>query len=255
MPSAYFRFYAELNDFLPRARQQTTFAHAFQGRVAVKDMIEALGVPHPEVDLIIVNGVSVDFAYLVQAADQISVYPVFETFDIAPLQHLRPQPLRQPRFVLDTHLGTLARYLRLLGFDTLYRNDYPDAELARISAEEQRIVLTKDRGVLKRGQVTHGYCVRAAQPRQQVREVLAHLHLADAVKPFSRCLRCNGTLQPVDRAAIADRLPAEAGTDYTEFYLCQTCRQLYWPGSHYAAMTQLVASFLAEAGPTPGDSP
>src|SRR3989338_9144205 len=116
MSRAHFRFYEELNDFLPPERRKTTFTREFRNRASVKDMIEALGVPHTEVDLILVNGASVDFSYLVQDGDRISVYPMFESFDIRPLVHLRPRPLREPKFVLDTHLGKLAVYLRLLGF-------------------------------------------------------------------------------------------------------------------------------------------
>ena len=130
MKRAHFRFYAELNDFLPRARRQTAFACRFQGRVSIKHMIEALGVPHPEVDLVLVNGQSVDFSHLVQDGDRISVFPVFESLAITPLVRLRPQPLREPTFVLDTHLGRLAAHLRMLGFDTLYWNDSADEELA-----------------------------------------------------------------------------------------------------------------------------
>src|SRR3990167_7796238 len=136
---AHFRFYAELNDFLPSERRQVTFARSFEGRASVKDMIGSLGVPHTEVEVILVNDSPVDFSYIVQDGDRISVYPIFESFDISPLVLLRPRPLREPKFVLDTHLGKLAAYLRILGFDTLYRNDYPDEELARVSAEEKRI--------------------------------------------------------------------------------------------------------------------
>src|SRR5262249_31383318 len=156
MNRACFRFYAELNDFLPPGRRGVTFTYSFEGSPSIKDLIEALGVPHTEVDLILVNGESVDFAYRVREGDRISVYPVFESLDITPLLRVRPRPLRETRFVLDTHLGRLAAYLRLLGFDTLYRNDAGDDELARISSGEGRILLTRDRGLLKRSQVTHG---------------------------------------------------------------------------------------------------
>jgi hypothetical protein len=157
---AWFRFYAELNDFLPPARRMTAFEHPFLDAAPVKDMIESFGVPHTEIDLILANGASVDFAYLVQDGDHISVYPVFEALDITPVLRLRPQPLRESRFVLDAHLGRLAGYLRMAGFDTLYRNDFTDPELAYISHDEHRILLTRDIGLLKRSMVTHGYFVR-----------------------------------------------------------------------------------------------
>jgi len=245
MPHAVFRFYAELNDFLPPIRRQAEFTHAFQVRVSIKDMIESLGVPHTEVDLILANGAAVDFDYLVRDADRISVYPVFEALDIAPLARLRPRPLRETRFVLDTHLGRLATYLRLLGFDTLYRNDYDDEELARLSADEKRILLTKDRGLLKRRVVTHGYCVRSPDPRQQVKEILERFDLYGSVSPFSRCLRCNGLLAPVEKQVIAHRLPAHTRENHDEFYRCQACDRLFWPGSHYDALKNFVTDVLS----------
>src|SRR2546421_13022901 len=171
MSVAYFRFYAELNDFLAPARRMLTFAHSFRGRVSIKDMIEALGVPHTEVDLILVNGVSVDFSYLVRSADRVSVYPVFESLDITPVLRVRPHPLRETRFVLDIHLGKLARYLRLLGFDSLYRNDYDDHTIVALAHEEQRIILTRDTGLLKHSAVTHGHWLRATDARRQIPEV------------------------------------------------------------------------------------
>lgn len=237
---AVFRFYAELNDFLPAPKKQTTFTHTFAGRVSIKDMIESLGVPHTEVDLILVNGRSVDFSYLVRSDDRISVYPVFESIDIAPLVRVRPQPLREPRFVLDTHLGQLATYLRMLGFDTLYQNDQSDEELARLSSQEERILLTRDRGLLKRSTVTHGYCVRETSPRRQLVEVLRRFDLFDSTTPFRRCMRCNGLLQPVSKKAIRNRLPPRTQQYYDEFRLCQDCDQIYWKGSHYRRMQQFI---------------
>jgi uncharacterized protein with PIN domain len=241
MKQVWFRFYAELNDFLPAVKRQVAFAHAFEGRVSIKHLIEALGVPHPEVELVLVNGRSVDFSYLVQDGDRISVYPVFESMDITPLVRVRPEPLREPRFVLDTHLGRLAAYLRMLGFDTVYRNDYADEELARISSQEGRILLTRDRGLLKRSEVTHGYCVRGTNPRQQMVEVLRRFDLFQAVKPFSRCMRCNGALEDVPKEAIVDRLPPLTQEYYDEFCVCSRCNRIYWQGSHYERMEKLVA--------------
>ena len=172
MNRASFRFYAELYDFLPPGRRHIPFEHAFNGNPAIKDTIESLGVPHTEIDLILVNGESVDFSHPLQAGDRISVYPIFESIDIAPVLRVRPKPLRVPRFVLDTHLGRLAAYLRMLGFDALYRNDFDDDLLAELSRDENRILLTRDRALLKRSMVTHGYWMRETSPRQQLMEVL-----------------------------------------------------------------------------------
>jgi uncharacterized protein len=243
MPTAHFRFYAELNDFLPPERRQTWFAQAFQGRVSIKHMVEDLGVPHTEVDVIRVNDRSVDFSYGVLDGDRIGVYPLSETPDLTPLIRLRPHPPRQVRFVLDIHLGKLATYLRLLGFDTLYQNDFADETLARLGADESRIVLTRDRGVLKRSLVIHGYCVRAADPKAQVKEVLERFDLAGSLAPFTRCLRCNGLLAPVDKAAILDQLPRRTREFYEDFYQCAGCKQVYWPGSHVEHMQDIVAGF------------
>ncbi|MBC7225389.1 MAG: Mut7-C ubiquitin/RNAse domain-containing protein, partial [Anaerolineae bacterium] len=240
MPWVRCRFYAELNDFLPPSRRQVTFAHEVKGRAAVKDVIESLGVPHTEVDLILVNGESVDFGYLVQEGDRIAVYPVFESIDITPILRVRPRPLREPRFVVDGHLGRLAAYLRMLGFDTLYRNDYADAELARLSAEEGRILLTRDRGLLKRGQVTHGYCLRHTVPREQAVEVLRRFDLGGAVQPFRRCLRCNGLLEGVAREDVWDLLPPHVRAAHEEFRRCAQCGRVYWKGSHYRRMHRRV---------------
>lgn len=247
MAQATFRFYAELNDFLPPSRRQVSFAHHFNGRVSVKDMIESLGAPHTEVDLILVNGESVDFHYLVQDGDRISVYPVFESFDITPLLRVRSRPLRQPRFVLDVHLGRLAAYLRLLGFDALYSSDCDDATLAALSRDEHRTLLTRDRGLLKRRQVTHGYCVRTTNPREQVREVLRRFDLFRSVAPFSRCIRCNGALEPVAKQVVEDRLPPHVRQQYDEFRICKACGQVYWRGSHYDRLRALIACWLQDS--------
>jgi uncharacterized protein with PIN domain len=241
---AYFRFYAELNDLLPPNRRQVGFAHHFKERGSIKDVIEALGVPHTEVDLILVNGESVAFSYLVQDGDRISVYPLFTSIDINSVSHVRPLPLCQTRFVLDVHLGKLATYLRLLGFDTLYRNDYQDEELAYLSSSDGRILLTKDRGLLKRSMVMHGYLVRESDPWLQLFEVLRRFELFGASAPFQRCLRCNGLLQPVRKKLISDRLLPKTRQYYDEFCVCQVCSQIYWKGPHYERMQQFINRVL-----------
>jgi uncharacterized protein with PIN domain/sulfur carrier protein ThiS len=240
------RFYAELNDFLPPALRGVDIDHELDRRASIKDMIEAFGVPHTEVEVILVNGRPVDFSYIVQDGDRISVYPVFESVDITPLLRLRPAPLRKPKFILDSNLGRLARYLRLLGLDCLYRNDYRDAEVARIASEQQRTVLTRDRTLLQRRIITHGYFVRAQQPREQVREVLTRFDLYRQVAPFSRCTRCNGELQDVDKQAISARLEPKTRRYYDDFRICSECGQVFWQGSHHARMQQLVAALLSQ---------
>jgi len=244
MVQALFRFYGNLNDFLPPARQGRLFDHPFSGRASVKDMIESLGVPHPEVDLILANSEPVDFTYIVQPGDRISVYPFFESIDISSLTRVRPAPLAPARFVLDTHLGRLAGYLRLLGFDTRYRTDFRDAELAHIASTEARILLTRDRGLLKRSIVRHGYCVRETNPRRQVLEIVRRFDLFAAIKPFRRCIRCNGLISPVAKEAISHRLEADTRRYYDAFFICQSCDQIYWRGTHYERLRAFVAGIL-----------
>ena len=240
MPHAFFRFYDSLNDFLLPKRQQTEFHHWLKDRGSVKDTIEGLGVPHPEVDLILVNGESVGFDYLVQEGDRVSVYPQFTGLDVAPVSQVQPPPLSAHRFVLDVHLGKLAAYLRILGFDTLYRNDYDDDELAAISSQENRILLTQDRGLLKRSIVTYGYAVRSPYPEEQIVEVLERFQLREAIAPLQRCPRCNGELRWVPKSQVADQIPYYTRLTYDEFAQCQSCQQIYWKGAHYGRIQALI---------------
>lgn len=248
MNCGIFRFYAELNDFLPASRRQRAFEHSFNGAPAVKDTIEALGVPHTEVDLILVDGAPVGFDHLLQDGDRVSVYPPFVTLDLGDIQRLQPENLRSARFVLDIHLGKLAGYLRMLGVDALYRNDYADETLAEISMRETRVLLTRDRGLLKRSAVTYGYCVRSTRPREQLVEVVRRYDLQREAQPFSRCIRCNGLLLSVAKEAIVDDLPPTARRVYHVFRRCRDCGQIYWRGSHFGRMQRFVEGVLEDAG-------
>ncbi len=248
MLTATFRFYEELNNFLPGARRKVDFVYRFDRKASIKDCIESMGVPHTEVDLILVNGVSVDFSYILTHQDRVSVYPVFELLDITEVTHLRPQPLRDPRFVVDVNLGRLARYLRLLGFDTLYRNDYVDLDLVEISSGQGRILLTRDRNLLKYAAITHGCFVHNTDPLQQVEEVILRLDLANSATPFRRCTRCNGVLQSVEKGEVEDRLPPLTRKYYQVFWQCGDCGQIYWKGAHYGRMLELVGGLLVQSG-------
>lgn len=255
MRRASFRFYAELNDFLPPARRGVAFAHDFRGSPSVKDVIESLGVPHAEVDLVLADGEPVDFGWRVPDGARVSVYPVFESLDIGPLTRVRPAPLRRTRFVLDGHLGRLARYLRMAGLDTLWRADCGDEELARLSAEEQRILLTRDRGLLMRRTVTHGHWMRETDPRRQLAEVLRRFDLLRSIEPFRRCLRCNHPLVPVAKEAVAGRLPPRVAERHDEYRLCPSCERVYWRGTHCDRMERIVAEAVALAAEPPPRSP
>lgn len=242
--SASFRFYAELNDLLPPDKRGSSFIERFDAVVSVKDAIEASGVPHTEVGLILVNGESVDFSRLLRGGDRISVYPVFRSVDVNPLTRVRPAFQRERCFVLDTHLGKLTAYLRMLGFDSLYRNDYQDEDLAHISAKQQRTLLSRDRELLKRSIVTHGYLVREAHPRQQLIEVVSRFDLSGSISPFRRCLQCNALLQPVAKGLISHQLLPHTRQHYDEFHLCPECHRIYWKGSHYQRMTRLIERMI-----------
>ncbi len=244
MASADFRFHAELNDFLPLRQRQVSFTHFFKERASIKDMIESLGVPHPEVDVILANGKSVDFSYIVVDGDRINVHPVSTATELPSTLCIRPPYPPDYCFVLDIHLGKLANSLRLLGFDTLYRNDYADEELARISASQERILLTRDKGLLMRSLVTYGYYVRATNPEQQVVEVLRRFNLFKSVEPFRRCIRCNGLLEPVDKESILDQLPPKTQLLINEFHRCSACGQIYWKGAHFERMQQFIQGVL-----------
>ncbi len=233
------RFYEELNDFLHYTRRKKAFSYPVLGKRTTKDIIESLGVPHTEVDLILANGNPVDFKYYPVKDDFISVYPVFEALDISSINLLRPKPLREPKFILDVHLGTLARYLRLTGFDTLYRNDLQDEEIITISVSEQRIILTRDLQILKNGKVTHGYYVRNTNPGKQLDEIVDRFDLKKQFKPFTRCMDCNGIIEKVDKNSVENELLPNTRKSFHEFYRCNSCRKVYWKGSHYEKMLRL----------------
>jgi uncharacterized protein len=239
MKQAYFRFYGELDDLLSPPRRGQSLPYAFEA-ASVKDAIEACGVPHTEVDFILVNSEPAAFSCLLQDGDRISVYPVFRGLKFSPLAHLQPRSEGEMRFVLDTHLGKLAAYLRMLGFDSLYRNNCQDEELAHISANQQRTLLSRDRGLLKRSMVTRGYLVREAHPREQLIEVVRRFDLSSSIAPFWRCLHCNAPLRPVAKAIINDRLLPHTRQHYDEFHICPECERVFWKGSHYQHMKTLI---------------
>ena len=202
----------------------------------MKDTIEAIGVPHTEVDLILINGHSVDFGHPLHDGDRISVYPVFEILNIGPITHLRARPLRVTRFIADVQLGKLSRLLRMLGFDTLYRNDYTDTAIVRIAAEDKRIILTRDIGILKRKEVSRGYWVRSTNAEEQIKEILRHFQLENQLAPFTRCLQCNSAVVPARKETIWERLPPRVRDAFNDFHRCPGCDKIYWKGSHYDRM-------------------
>ena len=291
------RFFSELNDFLPPDKRNTNFNVEVKKTRSVKDLVESIGVPHPEIDLIIVNDESVDFNQLIQGGEQIDVYPKPNTVNITPLTrnshrvlqishcrldlardyliernnisyfrdqkiscgitdqarsvtncgkcgliHNQPQPSPEQGFVLDVHLGKLAAYLRMLGFDTLYRNDYDDPTLADISANENRILLSCDRKLLMRKQVRYGYIIRSDNPRQQIVEVLTRFELFDFQAEFARCMECNGIIHAIDKQQIESQLLPLTREHYDKFYRCDSCKKIYWEGSHFSKMQAVISN-------------
>lgn len=218
MREVVLRCYGPLNDFLPRERRQVAFTIRCNGRRSVKDAIESAGVPHPEVDVIIRNGEPVPFDAILADQDRIAVFPRLWAIDVFPVHHMRPRPPAPLRFAPDDHLGALTKQLRLLGFDSARPAGVDDKKLVALAAQDHRIVLTRDRELLKRRGVTHGYFVRNTQPLRQVIEV-----------------------RSVPKAVIEGLLPPRTPEQYDECWICDTCGQRYWRGWHWARLQELVA--------------
>jgi uncharacterized protein with PIN domain len=244
MPSVTIRFYEELNDFISENRRKQPSKVEFAPGCTAKAIIEDTGVPHTEVDLILANGRSVGFEYRLGDGDLLSVYPVFESLDIGGLSRVRAIPLREPRFALDVHLGKLARLLRMCGFDARYENDSSDEGLVSTAQRETRIILTRDRGLLKRRAVTHGFLLRSLVPREQLAEVLRRFDLSGRARMFSRCIVCNVAIERVDKAAVVALLPPAVAAAYADFSRCPRCGRVFWRGTHWKGMQRLAAEVL-----------
>lgn len=229
------RFYAGLADLAGSSHVWVPVG----GPRSVKDLIESVGVPHPEVALVVVDGSPVAFEHQVVGGERVAVYPPFRQLDLSGVTTVAPEP-RPPRFVLDVHLGTLTRRLRTLGFDCWYRTDADDVELASVAVDEERILLTRDRGLLMRREVTHGYCPRSDDPQLQLLEVVDRFGLAPRSRPFTRCVRCNGELRPAAPEEVREEVPPRVRAEHHTFRRCRECGQVYWPGSHRAAMSSWV---------------
>jgi len=241
---ATLRFYEELNFFLAPEKRKLDLQVRFYRGTTVKKIIEDTGVPHTEVDMVLVNGGSVDFSYQLQGGDRISVYPVFESFDIRGVSKVRPEPLRSTRFILDVHLGKLATSLRMLGFDALYSNTFEDKHLVEVALKESRIILTRDRELLKRRTITHGYFIRSKDALSQLGEVIRRFQLEAEIRPFSRCLRCNLVLESVGKDEIEGKVPPLVLEQYFEFRSCPGCGRVYWKGTHWEHMKSRIENHL-----------
>jgi uncharacterized protein len=234
--TARFKFHATLNDFLELYRKDTWLNYSFVESPAVKDVIEAMGVPHPEVNAIVVNSSAVDFTYKLQSGDEVEVYPKGFPATI----NLIPDYSLSYKFVLDVHLGKLARLLRLLGFDTVFDAELSEKELVTIAVNENRILLSRGVNILKHKTIVHGHWLRSQQPEEQLQEVIRNYSLAGQFHVFIRCMVCNGAIGPVAKDRVLEQLLPKTRLYFHEFYQCQHCRRVYWKGSHYERMQEFI---------------
>jgi len=242
------QFDPELNLFLAKHQRDHRFEHQFKGNPSIKDLIESLGIPHTDVAGIRANDDFVDFTYQVQNEDEITVYS-FKAMRLSKLENsLLANDHPSPRFILDVYLGKLTSYLRLLGFDCLYDGSNTDQILAQVASQEKRILLSRDRGLLKRKIVHYGYFVRSLNPREQITEVLERYQLNDNIAPFTRCPRCNGKLAETTKDAVANRLKPGTAQNYDSFSICEDCNQIYWKGSHFEKLHAMLEQFQSSPG-------
>lgn len=228
MSTAYFSFVSRLNDFLPHDQRGQSVRVEFRGRQTVKHLAESLGVPHPEIGQVQVNGQERTLSTIAQHDDRVEIHPIPNGYP------------GEPRFVLDGHLGRLTAYLRMLGFDCVYQPGFDDDQLAEIASQDKRILLTRDRRLLMRKLVEYGYCLRSLDSTEQLSEVIQRFDLSKRIVPFHRCLRCNHPLEPVAKEVILDRLEPLTKLYFDEFKICPACQQIYWKGSHYERMQKLI---------------
>ena len=240
MGTVEIRCYGELNDFLPPLRRQRAFPHSFSVPGSVKDALESAGIPHPEIDLLLVNGEPAGFARLLAAGDRVAAYPRFRCLDVSGISPVHVPPPAEPRFLLDGHLGRLARHLRLLGFDATHQAQADDTTLAAAAAAGDRILLTRDLDLLKRAVVRRGYRVRSTDPWEQTVEVVRQFDLIARLDPFTRCLPCGDLLVPIPAAEAAGRVPPGVAVRHHDYRQCRACGRLYWAGSHQRRLAALV---------------
>lgn len=237
-----FRCYADLNDFLPAENRQQAFVHSMKTPVTVREAIESLGIPLSEVELVLVNGDPATRGRRLCGNDRVTLYPGFVNLDVGKCIDGPSPNIMDPRFVLDAHLGKLAKYLRMLGFDTLYRNDFEDEEIIGIAASENRILLTRDKELLRSGHLRCGYYIRAVNKHEQLREVVRKFGLSDLFKSFTRCMTCNSELVPLPKEDARVEIPEDIFRVFDEFYACPSCRKIFWKGSHFARMESFIRS-------------
>jgi uncharacterized protein len=235
MATATFRFHGELNGFIARERRGEACAAVCARAATLKHAIEALGVPHTEAARVTVNGEPATLGRIVRDGDDVEVFPPgTAVMEEAPL------------FLADAHLGGLARLLRMLGFDTLYEPALHDREILALVGQERRVLLTRDRELLKCRDVLRGCYVHALKPEAQLREVAARYALQHHARPFTLCLHCNAWLEAVDQSAVAGRVPDGIAARYDAFVRCPGCDRVYWQGSHWEHMRAMLKSVTGD---------
>lgn len=238
------RCYAELNDFLSPDKKQKTFIYSVKTPIKIGEVLESLGIPLSQVDLVLLNSEPAALDEWLKENDYVSVYPVFESFNISGVNKYEKQPLRITKFILDAHLGKLAKYLRMLGFDTLYRNDFGDEEIIETAVKEGRIILTHDRWLLKSKKVQHGYYVRAIEKHEQLREVVHKFDLFNQFNTFTRCMTCNSELIKKQKQEIIHKIDKDTARIFNAFFYCPHCDKVFWKGSHFERMEKLILDLV-----------
>jgi hypothetical protein len=240
------RFHRDLDYFLKCAANEGEVSRQLGEPTSIKDVIESCGVPHPEVDRILVGGTAVDFSYVLRRSVDVEVYPV--GFSEKTLPGIPLQQSDATRFLADGHLGKLVRNLRLLGIDTMYDAPLADAQLLALMQAHQRALLTRDRRLLMHRVVVDGYCPRSSDPMEQTVEVLRRFNLRDALQPFTRCLHCNELLAAVEKSEVLDQLEPLTRVYYDEFRKCTGCGRIFWRGSHFAKLEAFLEKLRTALG-------
>lgn len=246
MNRASIKFIDHLNDLLPRSKRNLVIQCAFPENPSVKHIIESLGVPHTEIGAITIKDQQVDFKYQVQSGDAIIAHPASPEKDQLSGLFISGKMTIAPKFILDNHLGKLATYMRILGFDTIYQNDYQDDYLVELAVLDNRILLTRDRQLLMRKTIRFGYLIRSLNPDQQIIEVIRRFYLSPLITPFHRCLRCNFPLEEVPKKTIIGKLEPKTRQYFHEFHICPNCSRIYWKGSHYERMLKNISHLEAD---------
>ena len=232
------RFHGDLSVFLGSKAGDAVIERQLAEKASIKDVVESCGVPHPEVDLILVDEQTAGFDHTLAKDTKVEVFPV-ENRDTSRTD--KPlQAVGISRFVADVHLGRLTRNLRLLGFDVAYRQNADDRHLLEVMVRENRALLTRDRRLLMHAIVQHGYWPRSQNADEQTIEVVRHFDLSELIAPFTRCLRCNAPLEAAAKADVIDKLEPLTKIYYDQFRRCLDCKQIYWSGSHFPKLQRRV---------------